>query len=84
MMNEQENNEALVKEAQASFMTVPGQTYHVYRRGDGTSFVSMINPEEWDSAVFKLEHVCPVVCSQDGTWEQAPVAQGIEQPPPKR
>ena len=83
-MSEQENNERLVKEAQASFITVSGQTYHVYRRDDGTSFVSMIHPEEWDMTRFKLEHVCPVVRSDDGAWEQAPVAQGIEQPPPKR
>jgi hypothetical protein len=83
-MSEQENNETLMKETQGTFITVPGQIYHIYRRSDGTLFVSMIKPEEWDMIRFKLEHVCPVVRSDDGTWEQAPVAQGIEQPPPKR
>src|SRR5690606_6337027 len=33
--------------ARCSFVRRPGQTYHLYRRGDGELWFSMIGPDEW-------------------------------------
>lgn len=30
-----------------AFRKVPGQLYHLYRRQDGTSFFSLVAPDEW-------------------------------------
>ncbi len=33
--------------ARCSFKRIPGHTYHLYRKGDGSSFFSMLSPEDW-------------------------------------
>lgn len=33
--------------AQCSFKRLPGHTYHLYRKGDGTPFFSMLSPDDW-------------------------------------
>lgn len=57
--------------AQCDFRKLPGQTYHLYRREDGTMLFSLISPAEWLTAAeaeaglsfrgsYRLE--------QDGSW----------------
>lgn len=33
--------------AQCNFKRIPGQTYHLYRRADGTTYFSMLAPADW-------------------------------------
>ncbi len=33
--------------AQCNFQRKPGTTYHLYRRGDGREYLSMLAPQEW-------------------------------------
>jgi hypothetical protein len=33
--------------AQCSFKRIPGHSYHLYRKSDGTSFFSMLSPADW-------------------------------------
>lgn len=33
--------------AKCSFKRIPGQTYHLYSKADGTTFFSMLSPQEW-------------------------------------
>lgn len=50
---------AIVEEARASrdlhraecrFKRVPGRTYHLYRRANGSLYFSMLSPDEWGGA----------------------------------
>lgn len=34
-------------QAQCNFKRIPGKLYHLYRRGDGTRYFSMLGPDEW-------------------------------------
>ncbi len=36
--------------AQCAFKKRPGRVYHLYRRPDGTRYLSMLSPEEWGGA----------------------------------
>jgi hypothetical protein len=31
-----------------NFITVMGETYYLYRKSDGTNFLSLISPDEWN------------------------------------
>ncbi len=33
--------------AECQFKRIPGQVYHLYRRGDGGTFFSMLSPADW-------------------------------------
>jgi hypothetical protein len=58
LMHEYECNE-LVYNAKFSFEPVVGETYHLYRSADGTNFLSLISPAEWNRehlGTFKLNH----------------------------
>jgi len=33
--------------AQCNFKRIPGRTYHLYQRADGSNYFSMLGPEEW-------------------------------------
>lgn len=33
--------------AQCNFKRIPGRLYHLYQRGDGSNYFSMLGPEEW-------------------------------------
>lgn len=41
----QQNQE--LHRVRCAFRKVPGQLYHLYRRQDGTSFFSLVAPDEW-------------------------------------
>jgi hypothetical protein len=47
LMQEYEWNE-IVYNAKFSFEPVMGEIYHLYLREDGTNFLSLINPENWN------------------------------------
>lgn len=42
--------DAELHRAQCRFEKRPGKTYHLYKRGDGTAFFSMIAPDEWSGS----------------------------------
>lgn len=44
---EQARVDAELHRAQCRFSKRVGQTYHLYRRNDGTTWLSMLAPEEW-------------------------------------
>jgi hypothetical protein len=40
-------HDAALHRAECRFRKRVGQTYHLYRRPDGTAYLSMLSPEEW-------------------------------------
>ena len=42
--------EQALTRAQCAFKRIPGKTYHLYRKADGTTFFSMLSPEDWRDA----------------------------------
>jgi hypothetical protein len=46
VLSEARDEQALTH-AQCTFKRVPGRTYHLYRKPDGTSFFSMLSPLDW-------------------------------------
>lgn len=41
------HRDAELHRARCGFQKVPGQTYHLYERGDDDRYFSMLSPEEW-------------------------------------
>jgi len=62
LMKEFENNE-LVYNANFSFEPVIGETYHLYRGDDGSNFLSLISPAEWNK-----EHLGTYQLNSDKKW----------------
>lgn len=62
LMKEFENNE-LVYNNTFSFEPVIGETYHLYRSDDGSNFLSLISPAEWDK-----EHLGTYQLNSDKKW----------------
>lgn len=57
LVNEVNYNE-LVYSSNYSFIPVVGETYHLYSKDDGTTFMSLISPEQWSQkhlGTFKLD-----------------------------
>ena len=44
---EQTQRDQLLHRAQCNFKRQPGKTYHLYQKPNGTSYFSMLAPEEW-------------------------------------
>ena len=44
---EQTRRDQELHRAQCNFKRIPGRTYHLYRRGDGSLYFSMLSPQEW-------------------------------------
>ena len=55
----------LIYETKYSFQPILGEVYHIYRGKDDDSFLSLINPNEWDK-----EHLGSYKLNTNGTWEQ--------------
>lgn len=54
--------------ADCSFEPRINQIYHLYKRKDGSKFLSMIAPEEWGN--FQgLNHICSAKLLADHTWK---------------
>lgn len=62
LMVEYECNE-LVYNAKFSFEPVVGEIYHLYRDSDGTNFLSLIAPQEWNK-----EHLGTFKLNSDKKW----------------
>lgn len=62
LIQEFEWNE-LVYSSKFSFEPVVGETYHLYRSSDGSHFLSLIGPEEWNK-----EHVGTFKLNSDKKW----------------
>jgi len=62
LMKEFENNE-LDYNNTFSFEPVIGETYHLYRSDDGSNFLSLISPAEWDK-----EHLGTYQLNSDKKW----------------
>jgi translation elongation factor EF-1alpha len=57
LVNEVNYNE-LVYSSNYSFIPVVGETYYLYSKDDGTTFMSLISPEQWNQkhlGTFKLD-----------------------------
>ena len=54
--------------AECSFEPAINQIYHLYKRKDGSKFLSMISPDEWGTNK-NLMHVCSAKLLSDHTWE---------------
>jgi hypothetical protein len=67
--------DAQLHHAACNFQKVPGHTYHLYEREDGTSYFSMLGPKEWGKTgpahqflgSYRLEH--------DRSWTPADVVE---------
>ena len=62
LMEEFEWNE-LVYNAKFSFEPIIGEIYHLYSAGDGTYFLSLIPPHEWNK-----EHIGTFQLNSDKKW----------------
>jgi hypothetical protein len=52
-----------------SFKPEMGHSYHLYRRSDGSRFLSMVGPREWGRSRPELTFEATVRLLSDHTWE---------------
>jgi len=62
LMNEYQWNE-LIYNAKFSFEPIVGEIYHLYIKEDGTYFLSIISPKEWNK-----EHIGTFQLNSDKKW----------------
>lgn len=62
----------LVYETKFSFQPDLGVMYHMYLNKDGNTFLSIINPDEWDR-----EYVGSYVLGSNGVWDKVTYMGGI-------
>lgn len=55
----------LIYETTYTFQPILGEVYHIYRSKDGKSFLSLINPNEWNR-----EHLGSYKLNTNGTWKK--------------
>jgi hypothetical protein len=55
----------LVYDSDYNFQPIVGETYHLYERKNGNTFLSMISPNDW-----KQEYVGSFILLNNGTWEK--------------
>lgn len=46
VLDEARDEQALTR-AECAFKRIPGKVYHLYRRRDGSTFFSMLSPQDW-------------------------------------
>lgn len=64
--------------AQCNFQRKPGNTYHLYRRGDGREYLSMLAPEEWGGTP-PHEFIGSFRLESDMSWTPVDELAGEEQ-----
>jgi hypothetical protein len=64
LIEEYELND-LVYNSKFSFEPVVGEIYHMYNATDGTTFLSLIGPNEWNK-----EHIASLKLNSDKKWIQ--------------
>ena len=53
----------LIYHSEMRFEPIMGYTYHLYQRNDGSKFLSMVAPTEWN-----MPYICTVTLNTDGQW----------------
>lgn len=53
----------IIYSSEIRFEPIMGYVYHLYERKDGTKFLSMISPSEWN-----MLYICTVRLNTDGQW----------------
>jgi hypothetical protein len=62
--------EQALTHAECAFKRIPGKVYHLYRKGAGGSFFSMLSPEDWRGAP-PHEHLGAYRLEADYSWTPA-------------
>ncbi len=57
-----------IYQSEMNFEPLPGHTYHLYRRSNGRSVLSMIGPDEWGRSM-PMEFVATARLLADHTWD---------------
>jgi len=57
----------ILQKADATFQPIIGNTYHLYKRADESSFISLVEPDLWTHV--KLQYISDVVFTQNNSWE---------------
>tara|TARA_R100001594_G_scaffold143367_1_gene191245 strand:- start:54 stop:296 length:243 start_codon:yes stop_codon:yes gene_type:complete len=60
-----------VRNAECRLEPLVGNVYYVYLREDGTSFISLVEPEFWDTQRFKLKYITKAVYN-NSSWCEIP------------
>jgi hypothetical protein len=58
LVKEYEWNDLIYRDVEYTFQPIIGQTYHLYKRDNGTMFLSIIQPQSWSMeyiATFRLD-----------------------------
>jgi hypothetical protein len=71
LMEEYEWND-LVYNSKFSFEPVIGEIYHMYASNDGTNFLSLIGPHEWNK-----EHIASFKLNSDKKWIKLELSNAI-------
>ncbi|MBW4362393.1 DUF2452 domain-containing protein [Flavobacterium taihuense] len=71
LMEEYEWND-LVYNSKFSFEPVIGEIYHMYTSNDGTNFLSLIGPHEWNK-----EHIASFKLNSDKKWIKLELSNAI-------
>jgi hypothetical protein len=53
----------IIYSSEIRFEPIMGYVYHLYKRKNGTKFLSMISPSEWN-----MSYICTVRLNTDGQW----------------
>ena len=61
-----------LREAECRIQPIIGRPYYVYLRDDKTSFISLVEPEYWDTGRFKIKYICRATYNESG-WRELPV-----------
>jgi len=67
MSKKKQDLSVIAADVKHQFEAVVGKQYHLYRRQDGTHFVSMVEPQHWTR--IELHHLCEIIFTQNSTWE---------------
>ncbi len=59
------NSTKLIYETECNFQPILGEVYHIYEGKNGDTFLSLINPNEWNKKYFGS-----YILNTNGTWEK--------------
>ena len=55
----------LIYDSDYNFQPIVGEVYHLYERNNGTNFLSIISPKEWDK-----KYIGSYMLLNNGTWDK--------------
>jgi len=67
---EEAKRDAELHHAQCNFKKIPGKLYYLYQRSSGTSYISMLSPDEWGPAC-PHTHLATYKLEFDYSWTPA-------------